>query len=156
MVNCGSTNGSFGSGSGRDYGIDQIVGLDKIGREYIFIKGDGNDDWENVLIVPHTYPTDVFINGSNIPITITATDRYRVFEGNNYINGNMYISTSEDVFEYQGVVGIGNNGSPSEANQGMFFVPPLSCENRGNLDNIANIENIGPTNFLVGLPLLQN
>ena len=53
VVNTGSTNGSFHNGNGRDYGIDQIVGADKIGSEYIFVKGDGSDGWENVLIVAH-------------------------------------------------------------------------------------------------------
>jgi hypothetical protein len=39
VVNCGSANGSFHNGTGRDYGIDQIVGLSKVGKEYIFVKG---------------------------------------------------------------------------------------------------------------------
>ncbi len=26
-------------GGARDYGIDQIVGADKVGKEYIFVKG---------------------------------------------------------------------------------------------------------------------
>jgi gliding motility-associated-like protein len=142
VTNCGSANGSFGNGNARDYGIDQIAGLSKIGNEYIFVRGNGTNDWENVLIVPHTYPTNVFINGNATPITITASDRYRVLEGNNYNNnGNMYIRTSQDVFAYQGV------GASSEANQGMFFVPPLSCETRGNIDNIPIIDFIGNTDY---------
>jgi hypothetical protein len=40
IVNTGSANVSFHTGGGRDYGIDQIVGIDKIGPEYIFVKGD--------------------------------------------------------------------------------------------------------------------
>lgn len=155
VVNCGSTNGSFGTGGGRDYGIDQIVDLSKVGTEYIFVRGNGNDSWENVLIVPHTYPTDVFINGSTTPITVTAANRYTVIEGNNYTtSGNMYVETSQPIFAYQGVGGLGNNGTPSEANQGMFFVPPLSCEARGNLDNIALINNIGTTNYAGGVSIV--
>ncbi|MEP1489517.1 MAG: T9SS type B sorting domain-containing protein [Algibacter sp.] len=155
VVNCGSTNGSFGTGGGRDYGIDQIVDLSKVGTEYIFVRGNGNDSWENILIVPHTYPTDIFVNGSTTPITITAANRYTVIEGNNYTtSGNMYIETSQPVFAYQGVGGLGNNGSASEANQGMFFVPPLSCEARGNLDNIALINNIGSINYAGGVSIV--
>ncbi|WP_298550730.1 T9SS type B sorting domain-containing protein [uncultured Algibacter sp.] len=143
VVNCGSANGSFGSGDARDYGIDQIVGLSKIGTEYIFVKGDGANDWENVLLVAHTNNTSININGNATGVTIN-TGEYFVIEGNNYSsNGNMYVETSQPVFAYQGVGGLNNGGSPSEANQGMFFVPPLSCETRGNLDNIANINNIG-------------
>ena len=38
VVNSGSANGSFGNGGARDYGIDQIVELSKVGKEYIFVK----------------------------------------------------------------------------------------------------------------------
>lgn len=154
VVNCGSANGSFGNGGARDYGIDQIVGESKIGTEYIFVRGNGTNDWENVLIVAHTNNTAISINGNATGITINEGD-YFVIEGNNYSNsGNMYVETSQPVFAYQGVGGLGNNGSPSEANQGMFFVPPLSCETRGNLDNIANINNIGPSTYQGGITIV--
>ena len=51
VVSCGSATGSFAVGSssgGQDYGIDQIVGADKVGSEYIFVKGEGGDSWENI------------------------------------------------------------------------------------------------------------
>ena len=154
VVNCGSANGSFGTGNGRDYGIDQIVGVSKIGTEYIFVRGDGNDAWENALIVAHTDNTSISING-NAPIITINAGQYFVIEGNNYsTNGNMYVETSEPVFAYQGVGGLGNSGAPNEANQGLFFVPPLSCETRGNLDNIANINNIGSTNYDGGISIV--
>ncbi|WP_248723663.1 T9SS type B sorting domain-containing protein [Seonamhaeicola sp. ML3] len=142
VVNCGSANGSFGVGGARDYGIDQIVGVSKIGREYIFVRGNGSDDWENALLIPASYPANVFVNGSTTPITINATDKYLVLEGTNYnADGNLYIQSDVDIFAYQGI------GSSSEANQGMFFVPPLSCETRGNIDNIPIIDFIGSTDY---------
>ncbi|MEW4924983.1 T9SS type B sorting domain-containing protein [Algibacter sp. 2305UL17-15] len=148
VVNCGSANGSFDNGNGRDYGIDQIAGLSKVGNEYIFVKGGGNNAWENVLIVAHFDNTTVSING-NVPVaTINAGDYYLI-EGNLFNGaGNMYVETSKKVFAYQGV------GSNSEANQGMFFVPPLSCETRGNINNIANIDDIGNTQYLGGLSIV--
>lgn len=149
VVNCGSANGSFHNGGGRDYGIDQIAGLSKVGKEYIFVRGGGDNGWENVLIVPHIYPTNIFVNGSTTPITITAANRYALIEGNSYnASGNMYVRASEDVFAYQGI------GSTSEANQGMFFVPPLSCETRGNIDNIGNIDDIGSTTYSGGVSIV--
>lgn len=148
VVNCGSANGSFHNGGGRDYGIDQIAGLSKVGREYIFVKGEGNNNWENVLIVAHSNNTSIRING-NAPVTTINAGDYYLIEGNQYnAAGNMYVETSEDVFAYQGT------GSTSEANQGMFFVPPLSCETRGNIDNIANIDNIGGTIYSGGLSIV--
>ena len=150
VVNTGSANGSFGDGSGRDFGFDQIVGDDKIGNEYIFVKGDGQDSYENVLIVAHSDNTSIRVNGDTAPINPIPlrAGEYFLIEGNRFVNGNLYVNTSEDVFAYQGI------GGGSEANQGMFFVPPLSCENRGNIDNIAYIEKIGATNYSGGLTIV--
>jgi len=149
VVNCGSTNGSFHNGNGRDYGIDQIVGASKIGDEYIFVKGDGSNGWENVLIVAHFDNTGISING-NGTIAIINAGEYYLIEGDSYSNqGNMFVRTSNDVFVYQGV-----GATNSEANQGMFFVPPLSCEARGNLNNIALINEIGTTNYTGGVSIV--
>ena len=63
VVNSGSANGSFHDGGGRDYVIDQIVGADKIGMEYVFVK-DGSNGWENVLIVANEDDTDIYLDGS--------------------------------------------------------------------------------------------
>ena len=151
VVNTGSANGSFHNGGGRDYGIDQIVGLDKVGTEYIFVKGDGNDGWENVLIVAHEDDTTVSINGNGISATINKGE-YTLIEGNEFnANGNMFVQTSKPVFAYQGV-----GASTSEANQGMFFIPPLSCESRGKVDNIPNIESIGEVTFTGGVTIVTN
>ncbi|WP_194767826.1 T9SS type B sorting domain-containing protein [Tamlana sp. I1] len=149
VVNCGSANGSFHNGGGRDYGIDQIADLSKVGKEYIFVKGGGNNNWENILIVAHTNGTEISINGNPTIATINAGEYYLI-EGNSYnSNGNMYVKTSEAVFAYQGV-----GANDSEANQGLFFVPPLSCETRGNIDNIANIDKVGNTIYSGGVTIV--
>lgn len=154
VVNCGSANGSFSNGGGRDYGIDQIAGLSKIGKEYIFVRGDGANSWENALIIAHYDNTAIYVNGNTTPIATINTGEYYAIQGNMYnSNGNMYVETSQDVFAYQGIGGL-NNGAPSEANQGMFFVPPLSCEARGNIDNIASIEDIGNTTYSGGVTIV--
>jgi gliding motility-associated-like protein len=151
VVNTGSANGSFHNGGARDYGIDQIVGIDKIGNEYIFVKGGGNDGWENVLIVAHEDTTTISINGGGVSATINKGE-YHLIEGAQYnSNGNMYVQTSNPVFAYQGI-----GANDSEANQGLFFVPPLSCENRGKVDNIPNIENIGSITFTGGITIVTN
>jgi hypothetical protein len=74
---------------------------------------------------------------------------YYIAEGNLYTNDNMYVSTSKDVFVYQGI-----GGTSSEANQGMFFVPPLSCGSRGDVDNIPLIDRIGDREFDGGITIV--
>ena len=134
-------NGSFGLGGARDYGFDQLVDYSKVGTEYIFVKGTGNDEWENVLLVAHTDNTEITINGNPISNafihgkgvnissaydstignpSINAGD-YFLIEGDLYgSDGNMYVQSSSPLFAFQG---IGSGGG--EANQGLFFVPPL-------------------------------
>ena len=152
VVNSGSANGSFHNGNGRDYGIDQIVDFSNVGNEYIFVRGDGSNNFENVLIVAHEDNTDISVNGGAVIATINAGE-WQLIEGDSYnANGNMYVNTSKNVFAYQGVGGNGN----SEANQGMFFVPSLSCNNRGDLNSIANIQNIGNTIYSGGITIVTN
>ena len=53
VVNSGSGVGSFavGTAGGQDFGVDQLVGAELVGSEYIFVKGNGNNSWENVLLI---------------------------------------------------------------------------------------------------------
>tara|TARA_B100001173_G_C16030679_1_gene566687 strand:- start:280 stop:6750 length:6471 start_codon:yes stop_codon:yes gene_type:complete len=147
VVNCGSANGSFHNGSGRDYGIDQIVGADKIGSEYVFVRGSGSSGWENILIVANEDDTGIFVDGGSTSIaTLTLAGDHYIIEGGAYSTAGsgktLYIKTSKNVFAWQGIGGTG-----SEANQGMFFVPPLSCQSQGEVNNIPFIENIGSAFF---------
>ena len=161
VVNSGSMNGSFGTGNGRDYGFDQLADLSKVGTEYIFVKGTGEDSWENVLLVAHTDATTITINGipaTNAEVHGKATNikgshpavanlsidagSYYLIEGDMYNQvGNMYVQSSAPVFAFQGIGA--RPGGGGEANQGLFFVPPLKCSSVGDVDNIPYINNIG-------------
>ena len=148
VVNSGSANGSFHTGSGRDYGIDQLVGADKIGNEYVFVRGSGSDGWENILIVAYEDDTDIYLDGdlSLVYANLAKAGDYVLIEGNEYRNGGsnrtLYVSTSKNVYAWQGI-----GGTTSEANQGMFFVPPLSCQSQGEVNNIPFIDKIGTADF---------
>jgi gliding motility-associated-like protein len=160
VVNSGSGTGSFANvaaNNGRDYGVDQIVDFSKVGSEYIFVRGEGGNgignNWENVLLIAHQDNTEVFLDGNTTATTILNAGEWTVLEGNLFSsNENLYVQTSNPVFAYQGVGG--ENSAP--ANQGMFFVPPLSCENRGDVDNIAQIDQIGATTFAGGISIVTN
>ena len=148
VVNSGSFGGTndptnnppSGAGPGRDVGFDQIVGADKIGTEYIFIKGLGTNEIEKVLIIADDDNTEIFANGFSIT-TIQAGGKY-IFDGNAFLNNNLYIKTSKKVFAYQSI-----GGKPSNANQNLFFVPPLNCSTPKIVDNIPQINLIGSRNY---------
>tara|TARA_S200000501_G_scaffold362540_1_gene392149 strand:+ start:3959 stop:10339 length:6381 start_codon:yes stop_codon:yes gene_type:complete len=148
VVNVGSTNGTFDDGtqSGRDYGIDQIVPVERVGSEYIFLKGDGYDDIENVVIVVHEDNTAIYINGNSTAAATKNAGEYHLIEGTNYTTDeSLYVSTSKPVYAFQGIGGTG-----SAANQALFFVPPLSCNVAGTLETIPKINEVGNANDFTG------
>ncbi|MDB4819892.1 T9SS type B sorting domain-containing protein [Flavobacteriaceae bacterium] len=153
-VTVGSSNGTFAqNNSGRDQGVDQIVPVEKVGHEYIFVRTAGNNDFENIILVADKDNTEIYLNDqSAIFETLNAGD-FVIIEGDKYsaagIGGNMYVRTQGDthpVFAYQGV-GIDGTGGGSNANQGMFFVPPLSEDAQDDINNIAQIDKIGDKNY---------
>ena len=163
VVNSGSFGGSNSTENGRDIGFDQIVSFEKTGKEYIFVKGIGTNDVERVLLIAHNPNTIVYLNGNSNPYTtLINTGDYITIDGNQFINGNLYVSTSEKTFAYQSIGGSAPvydtktneliNMPP--ANQNMFFVPPLNCATPNIVDNIPYIELIGDITFNGGLNII--
>jgi trimeric autotransporter adhesin len=154
VVNSGSFGGSNstetainpnGGGlfpAGRDLGFDQIVPLEKTGKEYIFIKGVGADELERVLLIAHYDQTQIFLNGNSTPFKTLNKGEYLTLDGSQFINGNMYITATQNLFAYQSI-----GGSDSPANQNLFFVPPINCSTPNTVDNIPQIESIGYTSL---------
>jgi gliding motility-associated-like protein len=139
-INCGSFAGTNGNNNNNiDLGFDQIVPIERTGSEYIFIKGFGENVTERPLIVAHENNTEVFLNGNLVtPDFILQAGQYLALDGSVYsINNNLYVVTSKNVSAYQGV------GGQSQANQEMYFVPPLSCQTPRIIDNIPFLDQIG-------------
>ncbi|RZJ65778.1 MAG: T9SS type B sorting domain-containing protein [Flavobacterium sp.] len=140
-VNCGSFAGTNGEMANIDLGFDQIVSAERTGTDYIFIKSTGLSNVETVQIIAHEDDTDVFVNGNATPIANLDAGEYISMNGTSFgANGNMSVHTSKNVFAYQS---IGDNGRSDQANQELFFVPPLSCETPKIIDNIPFIDEIG-------------
>ena len=160
VVNSGSMAGSndHTQQGRRDFGMDQLVGIEKIGTEYIFVRGVGNNNFENVIIVAHEDNTEVFVNGSALSTVNSDTSNsflnageYLILEGENYTaQSNMYVRASKPVYAFQGTAGVND-----AANQGMFFVPPLKCSSTGDVNNIPLINKIGTENFTGSLNVVS-
>lgn len=150
VVNSGSFGGTndpannppSGNGPGRDVGFDQIVGSDKIGTEYIFIRGQGTDVLERVLIIADEDNTEIYSNGNTTPVTTIQAGQKYIFDGSAFVNNNLYVKTTKKVFVYQSI-----GGRASNANQNLFFVPPLNCSTPKIVDNIPQINLIGTRNY---------
>ena len=148
--------GSFDSSSGgQDYGIDQIVGSELVGSEYIFIKGIAKDAIETVLIIADQDNTEIYLNDNPAIHQTLNSGEYIFVKGNEFnTDGNLYIYSGDPahkLFAYQGTGQnyVNSNGSTAfeGANQGVYFVPPLNCATRGDVDNIASINEIGTRVF---------
>jgi len=142
-VNCGSFAGTNGNiDNNLDLGFDQIVSAERTGNEYIFVRGFGENLTERPLIVAHEDNTEIFLNGNAVPDFTLNAGEYVAINGSNYsVDGNLYVNTSKNVFAYQGV------GGNSQANQEMYFVPPLSCQTPKIIDNIPLISLIGNISY---------
>ena len=150
---CGSNSSivnSQGNPTGRDVGFDQIVSFEKTGKEYIFVKGIGTNELERVLLIANKPLTAIYINGNTTPFTtLSNPGDYVVIDGSQFSNGNLYVSSSENVFAYQSI-----GGSATPANQNLFFVPPLNCATPNIVDNIPFIQSIGGIVYNGGLNIV--
>ena len=62
----------------------------------------------------------------------------------------MYVSTKDldhKLFAFQGTGSVYDSNFAAAANQGMFFVPPLNCSTKGDVNNIASIDKVGNKTF---------
>lgn len=139
-VNCGSFAGTNGNNNNNiDLGFDQIVSAERTGTEYIFVKGFGENIIERPLLVAHENNTEIFLNGNiGTPDYTLNAGEYVALDGSLFsFDGNLYVQSSKDVFAYQGI------GGSTQANQEMYFVPPLSCETPRIINNIPLLERVG-------------
>jgi len=154
------SNGSLNYGrqvgnSNRDAGIDQPVPENRLGKEYVFIRGNGNSNgWtEFPLIIATENNTQIFVNGSTTAIaTINEGDFFEIPSSNysaNTVGSNMYVETSKDVYAYQCM-----GGSTAAYTQGLNFVAPVSCLLPDTMDNIPNITDAAGITITGGVTII--
>ena len=144
--------------SGSDMGIDQMISLNPSvdATEYLLIKGDSFNSIENALIIANEDNTLVYLNDNNTPIPLDAGEHVFV-EGTEFTNNSsavidyLHIQSNKNIYVFQGT---GKEGTAEQwnsegvrvhyygANQGMFFVPPLSCTSVGDVESIGRINEV--------------
>ncbi|MDR6405754.1 MULTISPECIES: T9SS type B sorting domain-containing protein [Chryseobacterium] len=152
----GNFNGQFSWGAvggSSDIIMDQSVPVDRLGNEFVLVKGNGNVTalMEDALIIATENNTEIQINGGPVVATLNEGQFYRVNGPNaatpannvNYIdqgNGhyNMYIKTSKNVYVYQLLAGL----ATSIATLGYNYIPPLNCFLPRKIEEIAFINDL--------------
>ncbi|WP_282054308.1 DUF11 domain-containing protein [Maribacter luteus] len=139
----------------RDAAIDQPVPQDKIGKEYVFIRGNGTSETEKPIIIGTQNNTNIYVNGSTTPIaTINDGDYFEIPESNYSVSsagGNMYVITSKDAYAYQLMA-----GGSSIVTVGLNFIAPVNCLLPDTVDNITHIEDAAGINMTGGLTLIAS
>lgn len=144
------TNGNFNgqyvdtSNNSTDILMDQGVPVDKLGLEFVLMKGNGDttSGMEKAIIVAVKDGTQIYLNGSSLPAATINTGQYYETDDNAYqLQGmdhyNMHIKTTESVYVYQ--VLAGDAGSSMIATGGFNYIPPLSCYLPKKIDEIGRI-----------------
>ena len=123
--------------------------------EYLLIKGDSFNSIENALVVANENNTLIYLNNNIDPISLDEGEHIFI-EGNQFMDSPnstirfINIKSNKNIYVFQGTgkkgEAEGNPGGQSVhfygANQGMFFVPPLSCTSVGDVESIARIDEV--------------
>jgi len=162
-VTNGNFNGQFSLGSvglSSDIIMDQSVPVERLGNEFVLVKGNGNIDIrvEDALVIAPENNTEIYVNGSTTPAaTLNEGQYYRVnaVSNTNYINQgnnhyNMYIRTSKNVYVYQLLAGL----ATSIATLGYNYIPPLNCFLPRKIDEIALINDLNGSSNDIKLNIL--
>jgi hypothetical protein len=147
VINTGSWCGSPVTSGDKDTGIDQIVPLENVGKEYILCKGNGSSALERPMIVAHFDNTQIFINGNTSPVaTLNAGQFYAVPTSSFTPENNLHIKASQKIYVYQ-MIGGANSGGNELRTEGLIFVPPISCSIPNSIDNISEPNAVGDMLF---------
>lgn len=150
----GNFNGQYASttANGSDILMDQSVPVNKLGDEFVIVKGYGKigNNMEGAIIVATQKNTSIYLNDDVIPKKVLANegDYYRV-EETEYVdrgNGhyNLHVKTNKNVYVYQLLGGVEEGNSPL-ATGGMNYIPPLNCYLPRKIDEISYINKIQET-----------
>ena len=141
--------------SNRDAGIDQPVPENRLGKDYVFVRGNGNTNGttEFPLIIGTADNTNIYVNGGTTPIaTIDEGDYFEIpssYYSSNTVGANMFVQTSKDAYAYQCMA-----GASAVYTQGLNFVAPVNCLLPDVMDNIPDIRNIGGTTVTGGVTII--
>ncbi|WP_435622582.1 T9SS type B sorting domain-containing protein [Flagellimonas sp.] len=156
VISNGSINfGRQAGASNRDAGIDQPVPENRLGKEYVFIRGNGNTNGstEFPLVIAIADNTQIFVNGGTTPIaTINNGEYFQVpstYYSANSVGANMLLQTSKDVYAYQCMA-----GASQVYTQGLNFVAPVNCLLPDVMDNIPDIRNMAGTTVTGGMTII--
>lgn len=146
-VTNGNFNGQYATSSlnSSDILMDQAVPTDKLGQEFVLMKGNGDTDsgMESALVVATENNTNVYLNGNSVPVVTLNAGQHFVTDSFSYQpqgsgHYNMHVRTDKNSYVYQLLAGT-DDGSPL-ATGGFNYIPPLSCYLPKRIEEIGRID----------------
>lgn len=132
----------------KDFGIDQMVPVNRLGTDYVVIEGNGDADMERPFVIAHYNNTSIYLNNNSTPTTtINAGDYYII--PNSFYQGsshrNMFIQTSKPAYVFQAL-------AANDVGSGDFnLIPPLHCRLPNEINSIPDVARIGTSPFVGNL-----
>ncbi|MBC8769385.1 cadherin domain-containing protein [Arenibacter sp. BSSL-BM3] len=155
ISNGGMLMRSFIGSSGWDGGIDQPIPENVIGKEYVFVRGNGTSYTEFPVLIATQNNTDIYVNGSSTPFATINNGDYVVIPTSYYstgsVGGNIFVKASKDIYAYQNTA-----GSSSDATSGMNFISPVNCLMPSSFDNIPDIRDAAGLTLDGGVTLVAS
>jgi uncharacterized repeat protein (TIGR01451 family) len=147
-VNQGHMGLSLSNGN-QDMSMTQITPTSNIGKEYVFIRGLGQDMAEFPVIIATENNTEIYVNNEQTPIATLNNGQWIQIPSNKYsLSGtgtgnqgaNMFVKASKDVYAIQ-TIAVDNGSFPATLD--VFQVAPLNCLLDNGVNKIPNIINTG-------------
>ena len=143
---------------GQDAGMDQIIPENTIGKQYVFVRGNGIDNQEVPVLVATQNGTNIYVNGNTTPLaTINNGDYYSIpasyysATGGNNAGANMYVTTSKEVYAFQAL-----SGSTGDNTQDINFIAPVNCLLSSQVDNIPAITDMVTRAVIGGVTIIAS
>ena len=73
----------IGTVGGRDQGVDQLVPIQRVGHEYIVVRGNGDNSIENTIVVADIDGTEVYLNDDTTSTRTLNAGDYMIITGDN-------------------------------------------------------------------------
>lgn len=144
------------TGVGQDAGMDQIIPENTLGKEYVFIRGNGADALEYPVIIATRNNTEIYVNGASTPIATINNGDYFSISSSNYssteVGGNMYVYTSYEAYAFQSLAGDKVKKNTGDIN----FIAPVNCLLSNTIDYISDITDMAGMTMNGGVTIVAS